>query len=1161
MSDNGERDGQQLGNYRLTKLIGRGNFADVYRGQHIHLNTQAAIKVLHGQLTDNDLANFIHEARVIAHLRHPHIVQILDFGVENSTPFLVMEYAPNGNLRQRHQQGTCLALETILPYVRQIADALQFAHDEKLIHRDIKPENMLLGRNNEVLLSDFGIAIMYSTMRSHSGPQQDTAGTIPYMAPEQLKAHALPASDQYALAIMTYEWLCGERPFNGTLHEIAIKHTLIPPPSLHERVTTISPIVEQVILKALAKNPQQRFEHIRDFAQALEEASIAESPEHHTLPLMNASAYFSNLPAQLTSLIGREQEVMAVCTLLQRPDVRLVTLTGTGGIGKTRLSLEVGAELLPGFREGIYFVPLASINDATLVIPAIAHTLGLQHRYAERQQPLAEHVEYLKTFLREKQCLLLLDNFEQVVDAAPAIAELLTACPRLKILVTSRAALHISGDHEFPVPPLALPDGIPSLPIHELTQYAAISLFLQRAMAIKPDFNVTTTNVQTIAMICRRLDGLPLAIELAAARIKLLPPQALLQRLIHPLNVLTGGRQNAPERHQTLRNTIAWSYHLLNTVEQQLFRRVSVFVGSCSLEAIEALYSSYPDRTMLVLDGVSSLIDKSLLRQIEQGDEPRIVMLETIREYALEMLDANGEERLIRHAHAVYYMTLAEESERELVGPQQAAWLERLEQEHDNLRAALDWSLQQDEDTNEPQRRMEIALRLAGALRRFWQMHGHLNEGQTFTEKALSASEGILVSAQARAKALIAAGTLASIQNDYDRTETYCHESLLLFRELGDQQGTALSLFLLSVVPMMKGDNVAARSLTEEALALFREMGDNERVAWSLSTLGLLDTQEEKYASARAHYEESLAIHRKLSNKRGIAASLLRLAQLLFVSQGDQAALSSQLDEGLALNNELGEKEGIANVHSLSAQLAFRRGDISSARAQIEKSILLYREIGQRRALAESLAILARIVLSQGEKTEARALYDESREIAIELNHIWLIAACLEGRAGIAAEEGQLTWAVQLWGVADALRETIRVPIPLIERAEYERSIATARTHLGEKDFSAAWEAGRAMTPEQAITWQGNAIIAPLAAPDTSSSSTYPAASTYPVGLTAREVEVLRLVARGLTSGEIALELKISEKTVAHHLTHIFNKTSSENRAAAAAFAIRHGLA
>ena len=1161
MSDNGELEGQQLGNYRLRELLGRGNFADVYLGQHIHLNTQAAIKVLHGRLTDNDLTNFIHEARVIAHLRHPHIVQIFDFGVEDGTPFLVMEYAPNGNLRQRHQRGTRLALETILPYVRQIADALQFAHDQRLVHRDIKPENMLLGRNNEVLLSDFGIATMYSTMRSHSGPQQDTAGTVPYMAPEQLKANALPASDQYALAIMIYEWLCGERPFNGTLPEIAIKHALVPPPSLRERVTTISPIVEQIILKALAKNPQQRFEYMRDFAQALEEASMAESHEHHTLPLKNALASFSNLPAQLTSFIGREPEVMALCTLLQRKDVRLVTLTGTGGIGKTRLSIQVGSELLHFFLEGVYFVPLASINDPTLVITTIAHTLGLQHRYAERQQPLAEHMEYLKTFLREKQCLLLLDNFEQVVLAAPDIAELLAACPHLKILVTSRASLHLSGEHEFPLLPLALPDGTSPLPIHELTQYAAIALFLQRAMAIKPDFDVTTANVQTIATICHRLDGLPLAIELAAARIKLLPPQALLQRLIHPLNVLTGGRQNAPERHQTLRNTIAWSYHLLNAIEQQLFRRISVFVGSCSLEAIEALYSSYPDSTILVLDGVSSLIDKSLLRQIEQGDEPRIVMLETIRDYALEMLDATGEENLSRHAHAVYYMTLAEESERELVGPQQASWLERLELEHDNLRAALLWSLQQDETTNETQRRVEIALRLAGALRRFWQMHGHLNEGQTFTEKALAASEGILVSAQARAKALIAAGTLASIQNDYDRTEAYCRESLLLFRELGDQQGMALSLFLLSVVPMMKGDNVAARTQTEEALTLFREMDDQERVAWSLSTLGLLDTHEEKYASSRAHYEESLAIHRKLSNKRGIAATLLRLAQLLFVSLGDQTLLSSLLDEGLALNKELGEREGIANVYSLSAQLAFRQGDISSARMQIEMSILLYREIGQRRALAESLAILARIALSQGERTEARVLYDKSWEIARELNHMWLIAVCLEGRASITAEEGQLVWAAQLWGAADALRESIRVPIPLHERADNERSIATARTRLGEQNFAAAWEAGRVMTPDQVITSQGNEIGTPMAAPANTSSSTHPTASTYPAGLTAREVEVLRLVARGLTSGEIALELKISEKTVAHHLTHIFNKTSSDNRAAAAAYAIRHGLA
>ncbi|HEU0003519.1 MAG TPA: protein kinase [Ktedonobacteraceae bacterium] len=1160
MSDSGERDGQQLGNYRLTQLLGRGNFADVYLGQHVHLHTQAAIKMLHGRLTDNDLANFINEARVIAHLRHLHIVQVLDFGVEDTTPFLVMEYAPNGNLRQRHPQGTRLALETVLSYVRQIADALQFAHDQDLIHRDIKPENMLLGRNNEVLLSDFGIAIMYPGVRSR--PDQDTAGTVPYMAPEQLQAHALPASDQYALGIVTYEWLCGERPFNGTLPEIAVKHSLVPPPSLRERVTTVSPAIEQVILKALAKNPAQRFERIQDFAQALEEASKAGSPEY-THPLKATGTYFSNLPAQLTSLIGREQELIAACNLLQRSDVRLVTITGTGGIGKTRLSLEVGAELLHAFSEGVYFVPLASINDPALVIPTIAHTLGLQHRYTGRQQPPTEHMNYLKTSLREKRCLLLLDNFEQVVSAAPEIAELLSTCPPLKILVTSRSALHIQGEHEFPLPPLALPGSASPLPVHELTQYAAIALFLQRAMAIKPDFDVTTANVQTIAMICRRLDGLPLAIELAAARVKLLPPQALLQRLIHPLNILTSGRQNAPERHQTLRNTIGWSYHLLNAVEQQIFRRIAVFVGSCSLEAIESLYSTYPDRAALVLDGVSSLIDKSLLRQIEQGDEPRLVMLETIREYALEMLEANGEERMIHYAHAVYYLALAEESERELVGPRQAIWLERLEREHDNLRAALDWSLQHDDDYNETQRSMEIALRLTGALRRFWQMHGHLQEGQIFTERALSASEGIVVSVQARARALIAAGTLASTQNDYDRTEAYCQESLLLFRELGDQQGIALSLFLLSVVPWMKGDKVAARSRAEEALAVFREMGDRERIAWSLANVGLLDMQEEKYASARAHFEEGLAVHRKSGDKRGTATLLLRLAQLLFTSQGDQAVLHALLDEGLALYNELGEKEGIANIYALSGQIAFSQGDTAIARLRLEESIQLYREIGQRRVLGESLAMLARVAIAQGERTEARLLYDESREIARDTNHMLLIAACLEGRASMAVEENQSAWAAQLWGAAEALRESIKVALPPIDRADYERSVATARTRLGEQDFTAAWREGRSMTPEQAFAAQGRVRVTPATVP-VPLPATAPAAtlsSANPAGLTAREVEVLRLVVEGLTSGEIARKLKISEKTVAHHLTHIFNKTSSENRAAAVAFAIRHGLA
>jgi ATP/maltotriose-dependent transcriptional regulator MalT len=526
-------------------------------------------------------------------------------------------------------------------------------------------------------------------------------------------------------------------------------------------------------------------------------------------------------------------------------------------------------------------------------------------------------------------------------------------------------------------------------------------------------------------------------------------------------------------------------------------------------------------------------------------------MLETIREYGMEVLAENQEIERSRQAHAAYYLALAEVSEQELGGPRQATWLKRLEREHDNLRAAMDWSLKLDEDESE--RHMEIALRLGGALRRFWQMHGHLNEGQIFLERALSASEGIVVSTWARAKALIAAGTLASIQNDYDRVETYCRQSLVLFRELGDQPGIALSLYLLSVVPWMKGDTVTAHSLAKEALALFREMGDKERIAWSLSTLGLLDTQEGKYNSAHTLYMESLSTHRELGDKRGIAITLFRLAQLLFISQGDQDALRSLLEEGLALFKELGEREGIANTNSLLGQLALSQGDTTTARIQLEESIKLYREIGHRRALAESLSILARIVQVQGEKAIARSMYQESLTLARELNHLWLIASCLEGWASMVAEEGQFVLAARLWGAAEALRETIRVPIPLVERVNYEQAVIAARSQLGERAFAARWNEGRNMTPAQALSMQGEEVIPS------------PATTVHPptisrAGLTAREVEVLRLVAKGLTNSQIAQELVLSEKTVATHLTHIFNKTNSENRAAAVAFAMRYGL-
>ena len=1331
------RVGEQLGNYRLIRLLGRGNFADVFLGQHVYLHTQAAIKVLREQLTSSDVDRFLIEARTVAHLRHPHIIQVLDFGVENATPFLVMDYAPNGNLRQRHPKGTRLPLDIVVIYVKQVADALQYAHDEGLIHRDIKPENMLLGRNHEILLSDFGIAILAQS--GHSRKTQETAGTLAYMAPEQFQAQASPASDQYALGIIVYEWLSGDRPFHGAFPEIALKHTSLPPFPLREKVPTIPPAVERVVVIALAKNQQQRFASVQAFAMALEEASRAETAEGtlfapvsehpvkagqiltrnlpegtvtllftdiagstqllqqlgdryervlttcrqllraafqqwngyevdtqgdaffvafarasdavsaavaaqrsftshpwpdavevhvrmglhtgeperssegyvgldvhfaarllsaahggqillsrttqelvaHDLPegvslrdlgvyhlkdfrdpkrlfqvamadlpadfppLRTLDVRLNNLSVQLSSLIGREQEVKEVSTLLQRADVRLVTLTGMGGIGKTRLGLQVATELLDTFADGTYFVSLAPVSDPVMVIDTIAHVLGLEHQHIG-QLLSTEHMEYLKAFLHDKYLLLLLDNFEQVVSAAPELTELLIACPHLKILVTSRAMLHIQGEHEYPVPPLALPKRTQLAVNEDLAQYAGVALFLERAFAIKPDLAVTETNLQAIAAICVHLDGLPLAIELAAARSKLFPPRALLQRMTHRLDVLTGSVRGVPARQQTLRNTIAWSYNLLDETEQQLFRRLSVFVGSYTLEAVEALFSAFADGAGQVLDGVASLIDKSLLLQIErEGEEPRLVMLETIREYGLEVLAASGEEELTRQVHAAYYLALAEEAEPEYGGPQQVVWLERLEREHDNLRAALQWSI----EPGTTQQRIEIGLSLGGALRRFWLVRAFVNEGRAFLERALAADIGVAI--PIRAKALVAAANLAIVQSDYPCTEALARESLVLFRELEDQEGIVFSLQLLGSALYQRGNLAAGSSLIGEALALSRKLGQTDSLAWLLYQQAQYDIGQGEYTEACDLLEESLTLHRKNEHKRGIAFSLIQLAKGLFVSQGDQVRVDSLLEEGLALARELSDKGSLASANALHGQIAFNRGDIATSRSLLEESVRLSREVGSRHSTAESLSLLARAVSVHGDHTAASALYEESLAIGRDLNNAWLIVPCLDGLASLAARQDEFVRAARLWGAAEVLRELVGMHIAPIERADYEQRVAAARAKLGAESFASSWAQGRTMTSEQALTMQGSLSTTIVITPS----------SPYPAGLTTREVGVLRLVAQGLTNAEIAQELGLSGKTIAHHLTHIFNKTTSENRAAAAAFAIRHGLA
>ena len=836
----------------------------------------------------------------------------------------------------------------------------------------------------------------------------------------------------------------------------------------------------------------------------------------------------ATLPQYSFPLLGRQREIESTLALLRQthPPVRLITLTGPGGVGKTHLAAQIASEWQYAEGGSVFFVPLASVNDPTLVIPAIAFALDV---YDSGSMPVGDS---LADFLRNKQCLLVLDNFEHVLPAAPLIAGLLTAAPQLTVLTASRTPLHLPEEVDVPVPPLVVPD-LDNLPsVYMLANYAAVALFLQRAKAVDPQFTLNQNNAVAVAEVCAHLDGLPLAIELAAARIKSITPLTMRERLQSRLMLLVGGKHLDP-RHQSLRAAIDWSYELLNRGERMLFTRLAVFAGSGSETCIRTVCNDAGDLPLEVSDGLSTLVDQNMI-QLNEGR--RYCLLETIREYALERLAERGEDGRTRRLHAIHFVGLAEMAETKLRGPEQQYWLDRLEAELENFRAALGWTLDSEEH--------ELGLRLAGALRWFWIVRGHLTEGRDWIAK-LSAFK---THTPGRAKALNTAAVIALPLGDFEQARALSEESLAisqagedssgiadslyglgrvsanfsryaeaialyekslaLYRELNDRSGIADVLFNLGRVAIDQGEPVRARALYEESLQLRRESGDQWGTAHALTGLAYLTADTHDFPTARALSEECLAIYRTFGDRSNAASMQFNLGYIA-AEQGDHALAESLYLEALATWQELGKRTLISSVYRQLCYLMAARGDWTRAEAYGMEGLALTRQLGIKWSSIRLLTTLGWIASGQERYSDAAALLNESLKLAREIDDKlgaaaalkemgWValsqanneraaellgeslrafrrssetknIIGCLEGLASAVAGS-QPGLAVRLWAAADSSRRAMGLPLEPARQTQRAKHLAAVRAALEETAFAAAWVDGQALSLEQAVT-------------------------------------------------------------------------------------------
>jgi predicted ATPase/DNA-binding CsgD family transcriptional regulator len=814
-------------------------------------------------------------------------------------------------------------------------------------------------------------------------------------------------------------------------------------------------------------------------------------------------------PISRTRLIGRETEREVARSLLLLEAVPLLTLTGPGGVGKTRLALAIAQDVAAHFADGVVWVDLAPLTEPTLVPPTVATALAL---VLATDQPVARE---LVRVLRPRQTLLLLDNCEHVLDeTADLVVALLAGCPALQVLATSRAPLQVPGEQLFPIEPLPLPEV--DAASETIAASAAVRLFAARARAVRPTFRVEPTNATTVALLCRHLDGLPLAIELAAAHSAALSPAALLERMTDRLRLLTRGGHGLPARQQTMRETIAWSYDLLEEEERTLFRRLGIFAGGFDLAAVAAVAGSGGDD----LPTLEALLAQSLVHREPDADadRPRFALLETIRVFAADHLQADDEEApAVGAAHAAYFLDLAEHAEPHLRGPDQYAWFDRLERDHPNLRLALRWYRVHDD--------LPAALRLAGALGRFWEARGHITEGRDILDELLAHPAAASAPSAVQAKALSWVGTLSSIQDDFVVAQQRQQEALRLFAGTGDLRGVAWARNELAVQAIMQGDVDAAEPGLRVALAHYVALGDAWGVAYTTANLGWI-----------AHL------------------------------RGDLTAAEQDFRESLAQYRTSGDREGIAAALSFLGSVSTDQGEPAQARMQLEEGIALLRERGNPLRLAYMRLQLAFAVQAEGEHAVAVAHFQDTLRLCQDLGTILGYAQCFEGLAPSLLELGLPERAARLLSTAARIRQAVGSTLGPAEADVTALALNEARGALGAPTFQAAWDAGQALPLERLLAEALATTVAGAAPTWESSSDTAGVAGASPAGLppgfdlTRREREILGLLCQHLTNPEIAERLFLSPRTVGTHVANLLAKLGVANRREAAALAVQRGL-